>query len=438
MQAYVNGTLSPPEQYQVEKYLLNHPFEAEAMEGYLEKPEALNGLSDLEDKLDERVTPEEEQQIIPLWRKTLPYAAVFLLLIISSILVINFFQQDESFTPLAIKSEEAIEFDKSENPANPPAPLKTRSSEYELENESVSMGESNDSGSKQETEVPIQTLHDQERFAKDESITMEEELIVSETAVPYEDSFQDLNKDSLEGKVAEIEVDQNIASVARSTKAKAVSSSMAASDEDTGLASGRKIAVSPNVSGVVFDAETRDPLPGVNVILKGMAIGTNTDMDGFFEIEAQLNDVLIVNYIGMQQQEFVVSEMADNKIYLNADVAQLSEVVVTSSEAETEGDKTYSGPRPSIGFSDYREYLKDKLRYPPKALEAGTEGRVRLELTISSNGNIDKVEVLKSLGDGCDEEAIRLVKEGPKWEAAKKGDTPVASNKKISVQFKIK
>lgn len=438
MQAYVNGTLSPEEQHQVEKYLLNHPFEAEAMEGYLENPDGLHDLPSLRSRLQARTTPKKEHKTIPLWRKALPYAAVFLLLIISSVLIINFFQQDESFSPVAIKSEEAIEFKRNESPTNPPSPLQAEKIEKESENQANAMTQSNDSESKKEIEVPIKIVEDAERIAQNEVISIEEDLNVSETAVFNEDSFQELNKDSIVEKVAGIEADQNKSSVARSKKANELASSIAPTNEQTDQADKRKVAVSPRISGEVLDAETGEAIPGANVMVKGTSIATSTDLEGSFEIEAKLNDVLIVNFIGMEQQEFVVSKESENKIFLNTDVAQLSEVVVTARGAETEKDNTYGAARPSIGFSDYRDYLKDNLRYPPKALEAGKEGKVRLKLSISATGDITEVEVLKGLGDGCDEEAIRLIKEGPRWDPAKKGDTPVASSKKISVRFKIK
>ncbi|ADR22294.1 hypothetical protein MATR_00640 [Marivirga tractuosa] len=437
MQAYLDGTLSPEEQHQVEKYLLNHPFEAEAMEGYLENPDALHDLPSLKANLRARTTPKQEQKIIPLWRKALPYAAVFLLLIISSVLIINFFQQDESFTPLAIKSEEAVKFEKNESPANPPSPLQAEKIEKEAENLPKATVESNESESKQEIEVPIKIVEDAERIAQNEPISIEEDLIVSENAVPYEDSFQELNKDSIVEKVAEIEAEQSKPSAARSKKANELASSIAPTNDETDQADIRKVAVSPRISGEVLDAETGEAIPGANVIVKGTSIATSTDLDGIFEIEAELNDVLIVNFIGMEQQEFVVSEEKDNKIFLNADVAQLSEVVVTSVGQGKEEDNTYSAARPSIGFSDYRDYLKDNLRYPTKAMQEGTEGRVRLKLSINTSGTITEIEVLKGLGNGCDEEAIRLIKEGPRWEPAKKGDTSVASSKKITVRFKI-
>jgi TonB family protein len=438
MQAYVNGTLSPEEQHRVEKYLLSHPFEAEAMEGYLENPDALNDLPSLKANLQARTTPKQEQKTIPLWRKVLPYAAVFLLLIISSVLIIDFYQQDESFSPLAIKSEESIEFDKYENPTNPPIPLQAESEEKESKNKPISMTKSNNSEFEQEKKLPVQTVEDSESLAQNELIRIEEDLIVSENAVPYEDSFQEFNEDSLDRKLAGIETDQNKSSAARSKKVNDLASSFAPSDNEKAETAKEKNIVSSTITGEVFDAETGEPIPGVNVILKGTSVATSTDLDGSFEIAAKLNDVLIVSFIGMEQQEFVVSEEADNKIFLNPDVTQLSEVVVTSSGTETEKDNTYSSARPSMGFSDYRDYLKDNLIYPPKALEAGTEGRVRLKLNISSTGKIKKVEVLRGLGDGCDEEAIRLVKEGPEWQPAKKGENPVASSKKISVRFKIK
>ena len=65
------------------------------------------------------------------------------------------------------------------------------------------------------------------------------------------------------------------------------------------------------------------------------------------------------------------------------------------------------------------------------------EGRVVLQLTISPIGNITDIEVKKSLGSGCDEEAIRLIEEGPKWEPASLDGVNVQSKIKIRIKFEL-
>ena len=57
-----------------------------------------------------------------------------------------------------------------------------------------------------------------------------------------------------------------------------------------------------------------------------------------------------------------------------------------------------------------RQLIKDNLRYPAAALAEKIEGRVYLRYGIDYQGNVSEVKILQSLGYGCDEEAIRIVK----------------------------
>ena len=55
------------------------------------------------------------------------------------------------------------------------------------------------------------------------------------------------------------------------------------------------------------------------------------------------------------------------------------------------------------------EFIAENLRYPESALEAKVEGTVIVEYEIDDNGDVSNPHILKGLGYGCDEEAIRLV-----------------------------
>jgi TonB family protein len=84
------------------------------------------------------------------------------------------------------------------------------------------------------------------------------------------------------------------------------------------------------------------------------------------------------------------------------------------------------------GQEAYSKYLESNLRYPQKAITEKTEGTVVIEFHIDPSGVLSEFNVIKSLGNGCDEEAIRLVKEGPAWPGA-------ASTRmeKVSVKFTL-
>src|SRR3546814_4820994 len=72
-------------------------------------------------------------------------------------------------------------------------------------------------------------------------------------------------------------------------------------------------------------------------------------------------------------------------------------------------------PTPSIGKEAYEKYLSDSLRYPEEALRVRIEGEVLVGFTVRDSGKPAAFKVVRSLGYGCDQEAIRLIREGPTW-----------------------
>ncbi len=94
-------------------------------------------------------------------------------------------------------------------------------------------------------------------------------------------------------------------------------------------------------------------------------------------------------------------------------------------------------PRPEKGNRAYKRYLKRNLNYPETAKENNIAGEVTLRLTITTDGRIGNIEVVQSLGYGCDQEAIRLVREGPKWLPAMAGNQAVNATVTVTVPFKL-
>lgn len=85
------------------------------------------------------------------------------------------------------------------------------------------------------------------------------------------------------------------------------------------------------VSGKVTDASSGDGLPGVNVLLKGTSQGVNTDIDGNFKISVPSDGgTLVFTFIGMANQEVAIGARSVIDVQMEADVRQLSEVVVTA------------------------------------------------------------------------------------------------------------
>ena len=83
------------------------------------------------------------------------------------------------------------------------------------------------------------------------------------------------------------------------------------------------------VDGTVRE-ENGDPLPGVNVIVKGTTLGTTTDANGFFKIETVNGDAtLVFSFVGYASQEISINKRTKADVVLLLDVQSLGEVIVT-------------------------------------------------------------------------------------------------------------
>lgn len=84
-----------------------------------------------------------------------------------------------------------------------------------------------------------------------------------------------------------------------------------------------------NVSGTVTENVSNQPLPGVNILIKGTSRGVTTDFDGNYTItDLPLNSVLVFSYIGFVEQEITVKSNKPINVVLAEDAQALNEVVV--------------------------------------------------------------------------------------------------------------
>ena len=84
------------------------------------------------------------------------------------------------------------------------------------------------------------------------------------------------------------------------------------------------------VTGVVVDATTNEPLPGVNVIVKGTIRGIGTGIDGRYSITVSPGETLVFRFVGYTDKEMVVGAGNLINVQLAPDVQALGEVVVTA------------------------------------------------------------------------------------------------------------
>ncbi|MDR6805046.1 TonB family protein [Dyadobacter sp. BE34] len=81
------------------------------------------------------------------------------------------------------------------------------------------------------------------------------------------------------------------------------------------------------------------------------------------------------------------------------------------------------------------KFINANLHIPAEAKEAGISGKVFTSFYIEVTGEITKVTVLKGLGFGCDEEAVRMIESMPKWKPGKVYSKPVRVKYNLPVSF---
>jgi protein TonB len=83
-------------------------------------------------------------------------------------------------------------------------------------------------------------------------------------------------------------------------------------------------------------------------------------------------------------------------------------------------------------------FLSNNIVYPEMAKELGVQGIVYLDFIIEKDGSVSNVAVVKGIGFGCDEEAVRVVSLMPKWEPARQNGRPVRLAMVLPVRFTLR
>ncbi len=105
---------------------------------------------------------------------------------------------------------------------------------------------------------------------------------------------------------------------------------------------GHTIAQPVTVTGKVFDSTNKSSIPGVTIIIKGSTVGTVSDMDGNFSLQASKGAVLEFLFMGYMQEEVTVGDKTVYNVGLVPGIEMLSEVVVIGYGTQKKSDRTGS------------------------------------------------------------------------------------------------
>ena len=155
-----------------------------------------------------------------------------------------------------------------------------------------------------------------------------------------------------------------------------------------------------------------------------------------------------------QQQETTEFEIVDDDVELenefnidnfvnttNVDViVPKIEVEEVTEELEEEAEIFIVVESPAKfvgGESALNKFLAENIKYPQQARSTGTQGRVWQSLVVAWDGSLTDIKVLRDIGSGCGEEAIRVVKMMPKWTPAQQRGKKVRQQFRLPVDFKL-
>ena len=145
-----------------------------------------------------------------------------------------------------------------------------------------------------------------------------------------------------------------------------------------------------------------------------------SNLDGPIYI-VPVSEVLRINYNNGEYDEFVGEKMEDNNESIEGDVFLSVE----------ENPEFPGGPAKLL------EYIQKNLEYPKSARKNDIQGRVFVEFVIEEDGSVSNVRVLRGIGYGCDEEAVRLVYSLPKFKPGKQRGKPIRVAYTLPIVFKL-
>lgn len=196
---------------------------------------------------------------------------------------------------------------------------------------------------------------------------------------------------------------------------------------------------------VAFNWKTYDPLSIVDLG------GVTSDFDEILEVPPSLQPPPPPP----QKLEVFVIKEADNEevleeVKIDLDVEATEQMEVTSvvydlPVEEMEEEKVEeifqiveNQPQFPGGLQAFYQFVAENIDYPDKALRLNVSGRVFLRFVIEKDGSITDIQVLKGIGAGCDEEAVRVLSNSPKWIPGKQRGNNVRVYMTVPILFILK
>lgn len=145
---------------------------------------------------------------------------------------------------------------------------------------------------------------------------------------------------------------------------------------------------------------------------------------------------LIIEIVDDEEEVEEEIEFEDTEVDQDTEIAELEE------EEEVVEDEIFTivETMPSFPGGDAAlfKYLGQNVKYPQMAKDAGITGRVFVSFVIDKAGKVTSAKILRGIGGGCDEEALRVVKAMPNWSPGKQRGRAVRVEYRLPINFVLK
>ncbi|WP_316792901.1 carboxypeptidase-like regulatory domain-containing protein [Pedobacter frigoris] len=426
LEDYLDGKLDAKTMHRVEREALEDPFVAEALAGLSESPKrSLNSISILQKQLQERIAEQhviKKRSVITWQRLSIAATAAVMFIAVSVVFWMKEDNRRKQMAALPKKVDVTI--------------------------------------AQKKTEVPVQPS-----------------IAADEAPVAIEKAIQSVNKESYAGLKAKKTpvVDPvkgggaalNDAVVMAAPDVPAKQPASAAPLMLRGV-SAMNLGGNNSLSGTVVEQDNGEPIRGVNIKVAGTNLNAVTDAYGKFTINSDtvIKGNIIANYIGYKPAEAKLNANQPVNLSLVADKSILNEVVVVGYGSQPKAKSVgsivtitgkdikavpnedlakllqgkvagftnttdpssisnvmirgrsadapkYTLSEPSGGWEKFTVYIKKNNRFRNEAKIGQT---VILTFTLSKKGKPENIKILKGIAEKYDQEAIRLILKGPKWD----------------------
>jgi CarboxypepD_reg-like domain/Gram-negative bacterial TonB protein C-terminal len=454
IEKYHKGVLSAREMHELEKAALDDPFLADALEGYgAVTVNAISDLSELEKKLQERISGAKITSMAATPNSYKWWKVAAAVVVIGGLGFLTFRlsttgnnkpvaelekkrSSDHATTPI-------IDSNKSLNPGtiketgvNKPEETKTTSSlrkKSQIKSSGLISADTIANSFATTVTSPASGINNQEqkqindsaRILNDGDATKSEAVLFRKSA--------EKNKTPL--PQAPVQNRNAIANNYKKAEARPTGINEGFMMKESAVSGKTGITPVNYFRGRVID-ENNNPLPFANIVNTRDNVGTYADAHGNFTLispdsvlDVQVRSIGFENNLARLQ-----NNVAANQVIMQDD-KRLPDKIISFQKPDTNRSRTANmkleEPEPADGWNNYGTYLANNINVSDDVKRRYGKGQVQVSFDVNQNGDPVNIKVERSLCQKCDEEAIRLIREGPKWKKKNKKARRVT----ISVPF---